>query len=142
MDWYRLYHSARLCLIFNSVKRAEYIRKHHVFANMGENCMVMFRKLPLYPKQISFSDNVWIASNVIFITHDVIHHMLNNKYHTKEFKEKIGRIEIKENVFVGANTTILYDVTIGPNTIVGANSLVNKSISGGGICRCACQIYL
>ncbi|MCD7998109.1 MAG: hypothetical protein LUH21_12815 [Clostridiales bacterium] len=32
----------------------------------------MFRKIPLYPKLISFGDNVWIASEVSFVTHDVI----------------------------------------------------------------------
>ena len=35
-----------------------------------------------------------------------------------------GRI----NVFVGANSTILYDVKIGSNVIIGAGSLVNKSL--------------
>lgn len=41
---------------------------------------------------------------------------------------KIGLVEIGNNVFVGANTTILPNVKIGDNVIIGANSLVSKDI--------------
>ena len=34
-------------------------------------------------------------------------------------------------MFVGANSTILADVHIGSNVIIGAGSLVNKDIEGG-----------
>ena len=44
-----------------------------------------------------------------------------------------GTIDIGDNVFVGANSTILYDVTIGDNVIIGAGSLVNKDIPGGAV---------
>ena len=37
------------------------------------------------------------------------------------------------NVFIGANTTILYNVSIGSNTIIAAGSVVNKSLKGGGV---------
>lgn len=47
------------------------------------------------------------------------------------FKEKIGCIKIENNVFVGARTTILADVHIGSNVIIGACSLVNKDLKGG-----------
>ena len=144
MDWYRLKHSVAMTLIYDTQKRADYIKSHNLFYHMGNNCMVMFRKLPLYSKLISFQDNVWIASNVTFITHDVIHRMLNNKFNTKRFTENIGCIDIRENVFIGANTIILPNVKIGPNTIVGAGSLVNKDLSEGvyaGIpCRYICGL--
>ena len=139
MDWYRLRHSLALLFTLSAQDRAEYIRKHQIFHHMGKNCMVMFRKLPLYPQLISFQDNVWIASNVSFITHDVIHRMLNNKNCTEQFTENIGCIDIRENVFIGANTTILSDVRIGPNVIVGAHSLVNKDIWGGVYAGCPAQ---
>ncbi len=142
MDWYRLRHSLMLMFTFSGCERAEYIRKHKIFHYMGKNCMVMFRKLPLYPQLISFQDNVWIASNVTFVTHDVIHRMLNNKYGEECFTENVGCIDVRENVFIGANTTILSDVRIGPDVIVGAHSLVNKDISGGGICRMPGQVYM
>ena len=120
MDWRRFHHTIMMYLILSPMKRAEYLRKHTVFHHVGVNCMVMFRKVPLYSELISLGDNVWIASNVSLITHDVIHHT-----------ENIGCIEILDNVFIGANSTILSNVTIGPDTIIGANSLVNRSIGSG-----------
>lgn len=131
MDWYRIRHTIGLHLCSTATKRAAYIKKYDIFYHMGDNCMAMFRKIPLYPKLISFGNNVWIASDVLFVPHDVIHRMLNNKLETDEFQENIGCIDIEDNVFVGSNTTILPNVTIGSDTIVAAGSLVNKSSRGG-----------
>lgn len=131
MDWYRIRHTIGMYLCSTAVKRAEYLKKHDILYHMGDNCMTMFRKIPLYPKLISFGNNVWIASDVSFVSHDVIHRMLNNKLGEDMFQENIGCIDIKDNVFIGSNSTILPNVTIGSDTIVGAGSLVNKSIQGG-----------
>jgi len=66
--------------ILNANKRAEYLGKHRIFKHVGANCMVMFRKIPLHANLISFQDNVHVASNVLFVTHDVTYSMLNKKY--------------------------------------------------------------
>ena len=47
---------------------------------------------------------------------------------------------IEDNVWIGVNTTILKGVTIGENSIIGANSLVVKDIppnviAGGNPCK-------
>ena len=47
--------------------------------------------------------------------------------------EKIGCIDIKDNVFIGSNTTVLYDVRIGSNVVIGAGSLVNKDIPDNSV---------
>ncbi len=130
MDWFRICHTIGLCLIPNPYKRAQYCKKHNIFHYMGDKCMVMFRKIPLYPKLISFGDNVWVASQVTFVPHDVIHYMLNIRDKNYKFQEYLGCINIKDNVFIGTNSTILPNVTIGSNTIVAAGTLVNKSIQG------------
>ncbi len=132
MEWKRLYHTARMMLIPSAICRADYLKRHHILKNIGDNCMVMFRKIPLYPKLISFGNNVWIASNVTFITHDVIHYMLNNIPLAREIDENIGCIEIEDNVFVGANTIIMPNIKICANTIIGAGSIINKDITSGG----------
>lgn len=134
MDWYRIKHTIGMGLQRTGQKRAKYLKKHSIFHHIGNHCMVMFRKIPLYPKLISMGDNVWIATGVTFIPHDAIHHMLNNCIEgKKKFKENIGCIEIKDNVFIGSNSIVLPNVTIGPNTIVGAGTLVNKNLPGGGV---------
>lgn len=128
----RYFNSLRLCTILSPMKRAKYLKKHHIFKHIGDNVMIMSRMIPLYPRLISIGNNVWIASNVKFITHDVCHYMLNgierNKKNDFRFSEKLGCIEVGNNVFIGANVTILYDVKIGNNVVIAAGSLVNKDI--------------
>ena len=42
-----------------------------------------------------------------------------------------AKIKIGNNVFIGANTTLLYDVSIGDNVIIGAGSVVTNDIPDG-----------
>ena len=133
MDWFRIRHTIGLCLKGSGQARANYIRKHELFRSVGKHCMFMPRKIPLYAKLISFGNNVWVASDVLLVTHDAIHHMLNYCVKDGDYQENVGCIDIQDNVFIGSNTTILPDVCIGPNTIIAAGSLVNKSIPGNGV---------
>lgn len=131
MDWYRIKHTIGMYACSTAIKRAKYLKKHNILYHIGDNCTTMFRKIPLYPKLISFGNNVWIGSGVSFVTHDVIHRMLNNKLGDSNFQEFLGCIDIKDNVFIGSNTTILPNVSIGPDTIIAAGTLVNKNVEGG-----------
>lgn len=133
MDWFRLRHTLGLCMKSTGFKRADYIREKKLFRHVGEHCMFMFRKLPLYGDLISVGNNVFFASNVSLVTHDVTHKMLNKYDPALKLSEYIGCIEIGDNVFVGANTTILYNSRIPSNTIIGANSFVNKVLKEGGV---------
>lgn len=71
-------------------------------------------------RNCSFSfDNMIISS-----THDY-----------NDFRKVIGKpVTIGDNVWITSNVTILPGVSIGNNTIIGAGSVVTKSIPGGGIC--------
>lgn len=128
----------RLLLTSNGEKRADFLRKKHIFGAIGENVMMQPRRLPLYPENIFLGNNVRIAASVCFITHDVIHHVLNNLPNELRkgyvYKEKIGIITIGNNVFIGANSIIMYDVKIGSNVIIGAGSVVTKDLPDNSVC--------
>lgn len=128
---------AKLMLISGPMKRARYMKEKGVFHSMGDHCMITSRKVPLYGKLISIGNNVWVASGVQFVTHDACHFMLNGmearKGSSKRFTEKVGCIEIGDNVFIGSNSQILYDVKIGDNVIIAAGSIVNKDIPSGSV---------
>ena len=47
--------------------------------------------------------------------------------------EKKGKIVLKKNCKIGANSVILPGITIGENATVGANSLVNRDIPANEI---------
>lgn len=124
------------CLLHrDGYKHGEFLKKHKVFHEAGENIFFQPYNLPADAKYIRVGNNVVIASNVSFICHDVIHKMLSHapKYAGGGYSTFWGTIDIKDNVFIGANTTILANVTIGSNVIIGAGSLVNKDVPDGKI---------
>ena len=47
--------------------------------------------------------------------------------------EKIGCIEVGNNVFIGYNCSILPDVKIGNNVIIGSNTVVTKDLPDNGV---------
>lgn len=132
-DYSRIYHTLRLTLIRSPMARADHLRKHNVFGGIGKRVMITPRKVPLYPKLIKLHDNVWIASNVTFVTHDVSHFMLRGISRDYDVTEKVGPIEIGSNVFIGTGVTIMYDVKIGNNVIVAAGSVITRDIPDNSV---------
>ena len=80
---------------------------------------------------ISFGNNVHIASGVTFINHDISVFVLQYMEPESKFHARTGEISIGDNVFIGAKSTILYNVKIGSNVIIGAGSIVTKDIPDG-----------
>lgn len=70
---------------------------------------------------ITIGDNVTMAPRAHILAHDAstCHHL---------GYARIGRVNIGNNVFIGADTVILPGVTIGDNCVIGANSTVIKDI--------------
>lgn len=133
----RMWRTLRLFTILSAVKRTQYYKDKKIFHSMGENCLIMDRIVPLYARLISLGNNVQIASNVHFNTHDITHVMLNNRESILDggvkYHEKAGCIEIGDNVFIGAGTSINYNVRIGSNVIIGACSLITKDVPGNSV---------
>ena len=134
-----MWQTLKLYTILSAAKRTQYYKEKKIFHSMGDNCLVMDRKVPLYAKLISLGNNVQIASNVHFNTHDITHQMLNNmpdvlsKRGGKPYHEKVGCIEIGDNVFIGAGTSINYNVRIGSNVIIGAGTVVAHDIPDNSV---------
>lgn len=70
---------------------------------------------------IEIGNNVTFSIRVTVLAHDAS---------TKKSLgyTRIGQVHVGDNVFVGANATILPGVTIGDNSVVGANSIVTKEV--------------
>ena len=112
------------------IQRANYARMKGIYRHIGDHVSIQSRVIPLYSELISIGNNVAIAQNVDFVTHDVIHSVLNRlpeeKRQGHRFREHVGCIEILDNVMIGSNSVILYGTRIGPNTIIGSGSVVTK----------------
>lgn len=126
----RLVQTISLFLIRSSRGRGDYLRRKKIFGYIGEDVRIQGRSVPLYPELIKLHNNVFLARNVHFETHDMIHSVLNSDGGTK-LPEYVGCVEIMDNVFVGSDTTILYGVRIGDHVIIGSGSLVNRDLESG-----------
>lgn len=120
-------------LFMGGYKKAEYLRKKKYFKHQGEHCYFQPYNFGTEPHLISFGNNVHVATQVIFVNHDITSLMFQYMDPAHKYLTRQGEIKIGSNVFIGARSTILYDVTIGDNVIIGAGSLVNKDIPSGSV---------
>lgn len=80
-------------------------------------------------KSINIDKNVTLGVNTKI--YDTDFHPIDPIYRSSpEYSDKVksGPVEIGENVWICANSTVLKNVRIGQNAVVGAHSLVLKSI--------------
>ena len=88
------------------------------------NYVFMNRNVSITSKEsVIIGDNVTIANNVVIVDHD---HKKNSCADTETFITK--PVQIKENVWIGANAVILKGVRIGKNAVVAAGSVVTKDV--------------
>jgi acetyltransferase-like isoleucine patch superfamily enzyme len=82
------------------------------------------------PYLISIGKHVLMSGKVAFFTHDGATWVFRDR---PEFKDvvKYGRITIHDNCFIGYGSIILPGVSIGPNSVVAAGSVVTKDVPPG-----------
>ena len=114
-------------------KKMAYIKRHDMFGAVGENCYFQSNILPAEPFLVYFHDNVAISAGVRIITHSALNTVFNHEEKTDQYLCRFGKVEIGNNVYVGANAIINYGVTIGDNCIVAAGAIVTKDVPSGSI---------
>ena len=131
----RMLRIIHISLMKNGFQRAEYLKKKHVFASMGSKCFWQPRNIPPEAELIRIGDNVVIASEVLFVNHDVMHHVFNGMTagESLRYSLQLGAIEIGNNVFIGSRCTILPGTKIEDNVIIGAGAVVTGRLSHGGL---------
>lgn len=112
----------------DGVEKAKFTKRIGYFASQGENCYFSISHFNTEPYLISFGNNVAVATGVKFLTHDVTSFLFRNMQPEVDWRVRTGTITIGDNVFIGANAVILYDVKIGNSVIVGAGPVVNKDV--------------
>ncbi len=111
----------RMRLLLNKNYYPVYLKKQGV--KIGKDAIVLY---PSYidgrrPYLVDIGNNVVISLFVTILTHDASTAFSGDRV-------KIGRVRIHDHSFIGANSIIMCNVSIGPNSIVGAGSVVSKDI--------------
>jgi acetyltransferase-like isoleucine patch superfamily enzyme len=109
---------------------AEYLKFHNVFYSIGEHCSIVFGANITDFSYVRMGDNVRLSICTIF-GHDGSVNMLNRAYNKK--LDKVGKTDLKDNVFIGHGALIMPNICIGPNAVVGAGSVVTKDVMEGSV---------
>jgi len=96
------------------------------------NCKLDF--MASEPYLVEIGDNNLFAGGCRLVTHDGGVKVLNTLgYFNGKQMDKMGRIKIGSNVFLGLDTIVMPNVIIGDNVIVGARSIVSKNIPSNSV---------
>ena len=109
---------------------AAWLKRHGGFHAIGEHCSIQVNAIITDPAYTRLGNNVRLTGCTLF-GHDGSVNMLNRAYGLK--LDRVGKIDIRDNVFVGHGAILLPGVTIGPNAIVAAGSVVNRDVPPGTI---------
>jgi len=105
---------------------ARYLKRHNVLYQMGDECAVQTNVEITDPKHVRLGNNVRLTGCTLF-GHDGSINML--KKMTGLCLDSVGKIDIRDNVFIGHRAIVMPNVTIGPNAIVAAGSVVTRDVS-------------
>lgn len=129
----------------NSKAYINYLRRKGIA--IGNGCI--FRR-PLSvtidtqrPTLISIGDNVDMNHNFSIYTHDYASGVFRHVY--GDVVNSSGAVKIGNNVYFGTDCKILKGVTIGDNCIIGAGSIINRSIPNNSVavgnpCKVICSL--
>ena len=109
---------------------AELRKERGDFYSMGEFCSINPHCTLEGGPLIKFGNNVRLAECYV-CAHDGSVNMINRAYGLT--LDNVGKIEFRDNVFVGFGAIILPGVTIGPNAIVSVGSVVRSDVAEGDV---------
>ena len=99
-------------------------RTENSLINFGDNININNNLVIIAEKEVKFSNNILIGSNVEIYDSD-FHTVSINRWGNKNYK--VASVLINDNVWIGSNVKILKGVEIGFNTVISNSSVVTKS---------------
>ncbi|MGW1422681.1 acyltransferase [Bradyrhizobium manausense] len=109
---------------------AEYLRRHGRFFAIGDHCYIDPSANIPDPAYVKIGNNVRINDCAIF-GHDGAVNMVNKAFGLQ--LDSVGKIDIRDNVYLGYRCIVLPGVTIGPHAIVAAGSVVTRDVPEGSV---------
>lgn len=111
-----------------NIENAELLKSREYFYSIGEGCYINNDAVFTDPKYVKIGNNVCF-SDCTLVGHDGAIAVFAKS--TGKVLDKVGKIEIGDNVFIGHGALVLPNVKIGNNVIVAAGAVVSKDIPAG-----------
>ncbi len=109
---------------------AEYMRRHGDFAAVGRDCRINSDVCVTDPAYVRLGNNVTLSTCAL-IGHDASVSVIGRAVGKR--LDSVGKIDIRDNVFVGYGAILLPGITVGPNAIIAAGAVVNKDVAPGTV---------
>jgi len=135
------------------LRRFFYLRSFLKFKSFGSNILLSRGGSIIRPEEIIFGNNIFIArgfyisarnlkfGNNIMIGPNLVLECDNHSYSIigklmfdVRDTRLIGSVTIEDDVWIGANVTILPNTIIREGTVIGAGSIITKSLPPFSIC--------
>jgi len=104
---------------------AAYLKRHGGLYAMGEHCVIQANVVITDPAHVRLGNNVHLTGCTLF-GHDGSVAML--KRMSGRRLDRVGKIDIGDNVFVGHQAIVMPGITIGSNVVVGAGAVVTRDV--------------
>lgn len=137
MNWVRLFlaHLAlkhgrlvRVWLKFGrptSEQYIEHLRRNVGVYAIGQDCHINHDAVFTDPAYVRIGNNVCLSTCTL-VGHDAVVSVLNRAYGVK--LDSVGKIDIKDNVFVGMGAILLPGITVGPDAVIAAGAVVVRDM--------------
>jgi acetyltransferase-like isoleucine patch superfamily enzyme len=109
---------------------ATYLHLHGGLHAMGERCEIQTNVVITDPAYTRLGNNVRLSGCTLF-GHDGVVNMLRNAYGGE--LDKVGAIDIRDNVWIGHQAIIMPGIIIGPDAIVAAGAVVTRDVPPGTV---------
>ncbi|HKN70077.1 MAG TPA: acyltransferase [Terriglobales bacterium] len=100
-------------------------------ARVGKHCKISSHTFVC--EGVDIEDNVFVGHNVAFINDTYPRATTTGGQLQTEADWKVERTLVKKGASIGSGCTILANVTIGENAIVGAGSVVTKDVPANSV---------
>ncbi|RFO97143.1 acyltransferase [Rhodoferax lacus] len=114
----------------SSLEYAAYLKVHGGFYAMGELNSINVGATFTDPAYVRIGNNCALSACTL-LGHDGSVRILNNAYGKK--LDSVGKVDIRDNCFIGHGAIVMPRVTIGPNSIVAAGAVVTGDVPPGTV---------
>ena len=109
---------------------ALFVKRHAGLHAVGDDVFINVGANITDPAYVRIGNNCTL-SDCTLLGHDGVIRILNNAYGKK--LDSVGKIDIRDNCFIGHGAIVMPGITIGPNSIVSAGSVITKDVPPGMI---------